>query len=154
MAEDGDDSDDDEEDEGGAGAEGRAASAGDKPASPPSASSSTSPLPERALVAAMRASAIILEHCSNKHLFSSYDRLSTALSAGDHPAVVDAALACLAAFVRKTHSSAVRWHGAAPLNSRLLALAMAASGEGRAPCSLAELSSRARRKVVLFGAHR
>jgi len=128
VAEDGDDSDDDD-----------AAGEGGDGSKPPLLSSP--PLPERALVAAMRASAIVLEHCSNKHLFSSYDRLSTALAAGDSPAVVDAALACIAAFVRKTHSSAVRWHGAAPLNSRLLALAMAAGGEGRAPCSLTDLVS-------------
>ena len=114
VAEDGDDSDDDDEEQGG-----NEVDVDEKKKNKLSSSSSSSvPLPERALVAGMRASAIILEHCSNKHLFSSYDRLSTALAAGDSPAVVDAALACIAAFVRKTHSSAVRWHGAAPLATK------------------------------------
>lgn len=41
---------------------------------------------------------------------------------------MEAALAALAAFIRKTHTSAVRWHGAAGLNARLLALARAWCG--------------------------
>ena len=46
---------------------------------------------------------------------------------------MDAALAALVAFIRKTHTSSVRWHGAAPLNGRLASLARAAAGRGAPP---------------------
>ena len=50
---------------------------------------------------------------------------------------MEGALAALAAFIRKTHTSAVRWHGAAGLNARLLSLARAWCGRA-AGLSLAE----------------
>lgn len=105
------------------------------------------PFPSSTVVAVLRVTATILENCSNKHLYHSYDvrphaptclRLArlpsftdvscvrgqhlTSLLAAPDPDVVAATLQALVAFVRKTHVSSVRWHGNAGLNDRLLAL--------------------------------
>ncbi|GIL92299.1 hypothetical protein Vretimale_18444 [Volvox reticuliferus] len=79
------------------------------------------PFPVETCLAVLRTTAIILEHCSNKHLYQSYDRVA-ALLVLEHDEVVCAALRTLEAFVRKTHSASVRWQGIRELNSRLSAM--------------------------------
>lgn len=53
----------------------------------------------------------------------------TALLASNEPEVLMAALQTLTIFVRKTHSSGVRWHGDQVLNSRLLSMAQGWGGK-------------------------
>ncbi|KAK9830284.1 hypothetical protein WJX72_010812 [[Myrmecia] bisecta] len=84
--------------------------------------------PSRNVIAILRVSSSILENCSNKHLFQSYEHLTSLLAAPD-PEVVTATLQTLVAFVRKTHASSVRWHGLTELNSRLLCLAQGWGGK-------------------------
>ncbi|KAK9821448.1 hypothetical protein WJX81_000342 [Elliptochloris bilobata] len=86
------------------------------------------PFPSSTVVAVLRVTATILENCSNKHLYHSYDHLTSLLAAPD-PDVVAATLQALVAFVRKTHVSSVRWHGNAGLNDRLLALSQGWGGK-------------------------
>ncbi len=58
------------------------------------------------------------------------------LLAADDAQIVVATLRALVVFVRKTHSSGVRWHGDPNLNSRLLAMAQGwgSTEEVRAGC--------------------
>ncbi|XP_019051618.1 PREDICTED: E3 ubiquitin-protein ligase UPL1-like isoform X2 [Nelumbo nucifera] len=59
------------------------------------------PFPRDAVLQVLRVIRIILENCTNKHFYSSYEHLSTLLSSTDAD-VVEASLQTLAAFLKKT----------------------------------------------------
>ncbi|KAI3425184.1 hypothetical protein D9Q98_008953 [Chlorella vulgaris] len=80
------------------------------------------PFPSAAVLSILRVTALILEGCSNKHLYSSYEYLSLLLAAPDADVVL-ATLHALAAFVRKSMSPSTRWSGSEGLNARLMVLA-------------------------------
>ncbi|KAL4856977.1 E3 ubiquitin-protein ligase UPL1 [Chlorella vulgaris] len=80
------------------------------------------PFPRAAVLSILRVTALILEGCSNKHLYSSYEYLSLLLAAPDADVVL-ATLHALAAFVRKSMSPSTRWNGSEDLNARLMVLA-------------------------------
>lgn len=67
------------------------------------------------------------------------------LMACSERSVVTATLLALVAFVRKTHSSSVRWHGYPELNARLLSLAQGWGGKE-------QVSDRAKRLMHGFEA--
>ncbi|XP_043690385.1 E3 ubiquitin-protein ligase UPL1-like isoform X2 [Telopea speciosissima] len=59
------------------------------------------PFPREAVLQILRVIRIILENCTNKHFYSSYEHLSSLLGSTD-PDVVEASLQTLAAFLKKT----------------------------------------------------
>nr|DAD23683.1 TPA_asm: hypothetical protein HUJ06_025146 [Nelumbo nucifera] len=59
------------------------------------------PFPREAVLQVLRVIRIILENCTNKHFYSSYEHLSTLLASTDAD-VVEASLQTLAAFLKKT----------------------------------------------------
>ncbi|CAD7704534.1 unnamed protein product, partial [Ostreobium quekettii] len=79
------------------------------------------PFPTANTLALLKVTARILENCTNKHLYQSYEHLTALLAAPDKEVVVGA-LAALVAFLRKTHHSSVRFHGHPQLNARLFDL--------------------------------
>jgi E3 ubiquitin-protein ligase HUWE1 len=103
---------------------------------PAAAAAEDPPFPAAALLQILRVTALILEGCSNKHLYNSYEYLSLLLAAPDS-AVVLAALQTLAACVRKSSAPTARWAGAEDLNARLLVLAGGWGGGDDAPDLLA-----------------
>lgn len=59
------------------------------------------PFPREAVLQILRVTRIILENCSNKHLYSSYDQHLSSLLASTDADVVEASLQTLAAFLKK-----------------------------------------------------
>ncbi|XP_044474315.1 E3 ubiquitin-protein ligase UPL1-like isoform X2 [Mangifera indica] len=84
------------------------------------------PFPREAVLQILRVIRIILENCTNKHFYSSYEHLSSLLASTDAD-VVEACLQTLAAFLKKTIGKySIR---DASLNSRLFALAQGWGGK-------------------------
>lgn len=81
---------------------------------------SDQPFPKEAVLQILRVTRIILENCTNKHFFSSYEHLSSLLASADAD-VVESSLKTLATFVKKTVGKyTIR---DASLSSRLFAFA-------------------------------
>ncbi|DBB00800.1 TPA: hypothetical protein ACH3X1_000730 [Trebouxia sp. C0004] len=85
-------------------------------------------LASRTLIAVLKVTGSILENCSNKHLYSSCEHLTTLLAASDQ-GVVTATLQAFVALVRKTHIASIRYPGGPEQNARLLALAQGWGGK-------------------------
>ncbi|XP_059440839.1 E3 ubiquitin-protein ligase UPL1 isoform X2 [Corylus avellana] len=84
------------------------------------------PFPREAIIQILRVIRIILENCTNKHFYSSYEHLSLLLASTD-PDVIEACLQTLAAFLKKTIGKySIR---DASLNSKLFALAQGWGGK-------------------------
>ncbi|KAL5548638.1 hypothetical protein UlMin_003869 [Ulmus minor] len=84
------------------------------------------PFPREAVLQILRVIRIILENCTNKHFYSSYEHLSSLLACTDAD-VVEACLQTLAAFLKKTIGKySIR---DATLNSKLYALAQGWGGK-------------------------
>ncbi|KAF8414274.1 hypothetical protein HHK36_002275 [Tetracentron sinense] len=77
------------------------------------------PFPREAVLQILRVIRIILENCTNKHFYSSYEQHLSSLLASTDADVVEASLQTLAAFLKKTiGKTSIR---DASLNSKLLA---------------------------------
>ncbi|KAK4575710.1 hypothetical protein RGQ29_026607 [Quercus rubra] len=84
------------------------------------------PFPREAVIQILRVIRIILENCTNKHFYSSYEHLSLLLASTD-PDVIEACLQTLAAFLKKTIGKySIR---DTSLNSKLFALAQGWGGK-------------------------
>ncbi|XP_022716730.1 E3 ubiquitin-protein ligase UPL1-like isoform X2 [Durio zibethinus] len=84
------------------------------------------PFPREAILQILRVIRIVLENCTNKHFYSSYEHLSSLLASTDAD-VVEACLQTLAAFFNKTSGKySIR---DASLNSKLFALAQGWGGK-------------------------
>ncbi|XP_068337981.1 E3 ubiquitin-protein ligase UPL1-like isoform X2 [Pyrus communis] len=84
------------------------------------------PFPREAVLQVLRVIRIILENCTNKHFYSSYEHLSSLLACTDAD-VVEGCLQTLAAFLKKTVGKySIR---DAALNSKLFALAQGWGGK-------------------------
>ncbi|KAK6934616.1 HUWE1/Rev1, ubiquitin binding region [Dillenia turbinata] len=95
------------------------------------------PFPQSAVLQILHVIRIILENCTNKHFYSSYEHLSSLLASTDAD-VVKASLQTLAAFFKKTVGKyTIR---DASLNSKLLAIAQGWGGKeeglGLIPCAI------------------
>ncbi|XP_006474874.1 E3 ubiquitin-protein ligase UPL1 isoform X2 [Citrus sinensis] len=84
------------------------------------------PFPREAVLQILRVIRIILENCTNKHFYSSYEHLSALLASTD-PDVVEACLQTLAAFLKKTIGKYTIRDSS--LNSKLFALAQGWGGK-------------------------
>ncbi|XWS11367.1 hypothetical protein CRYUN_Cryun38cG0078100 [Craigia yunnanensis] len=85
------------------------------------------PFPREAVLQILRVIRIILENCTNKHFYSSYERHLSSLLASTDADVVEACLQTLAAFLKKTIGKySIR---DASLNSKLFALAQGWGGK-------------------------
>nr|XP_011461878.1 PREDICTED: E3 ubiquitin-protein ligase UPL1 isoform X1 [Fragaria vesca subsp. vesca] len=85
------------------------------------------PFPREALLQVLRVIRIILENCTNKHFYSSYEQHLSSLLACTDADVVEACLQTLAAFLKKTVGKySIR---DASLNSKLFALAQGWGGK-------------------------
>ncbi|KAL2343611.1 hypothetical protein Fmac_004896 [Flemingia macrophylla] len=83
--------------------------------------------PREAVLQILRAIRIILDNCTNKHFYSSYEQHLSALLASTDPDVVEASLDTLATFLKKTVGKySIR---DASLNSKLYALAQGWGGK-------------------------
>ncbi|XP_027346077.1 E3 ubiquitin-protein ligase UPL1-like isoform X2 [Abrus precatorius] len=84
------------------------------------------PFPREAVLQILRVIRIILDNCTNKHFYSSYEHLSALLASTD-PDVVEATLDTLATFLKKTVGKySIR---DTSLNSKLYALAQGWGGK-------------------------
>eukprot|EP00200_Dunaliella_tertiolecta_P012804 CAMPEP_0202388378 /NCGR_PEP_ID=MMETSP1127-20130417/77152_1 /ASSEMBLY_ACC=CAM_ASM_000462 /TAXON_ID=3047 /ORGANISM="Dunaliella tertiolecta, Strain CCMP1320" /LENGTH=397 /DNA_ID=CAMNT_0048989769 /DNA_START=78 /DNA_END=1268 /DNA_ORIENTATION=- len=86
------------------------------------------PFPVENCLQVLRVTSILLENCSNKHVYASYEHLGSLLAA-PHAEVVAAALQSLLSFLKKTHHAHIRWHGYKDLNTRLNVLAQGWGGK-------------------------
>ncbi|KAK9005222.1 hypothetical protein V6N11_042666 [Hibiscus sabdariffa] len=85
------------------------------------------PFPREAVLQILRVIRIVLENCTNKHFYSSYEQYLSALLASTDADVVEACLQTLAAFLKKTIGKySVR---DASLSSKLFALAQGWGGK-------------------------
>ncbi|XP_061367762.1 E3 ubiquitin-protein ligase UPL1-like [Gastrolobium bilobum] len=85
------------------------------------------PFPTEAVLQILRVIRIILDNCTNKHFYSSYEQHLSALLASTDPDVVEASLDTLATFLKKTVGKySIR---DASLNSKLYALAQGWGGK-------------------------
>ncbi|KAJ1430487.1 Ubiquitin-associated domain [Sesbania bispinosa] len=85
------------------------------------------PFPREAVLQILRVIRIILDNCTNKHFYSSYEQHLSALLASTDPDVVEASLDTLATFLKKTVGKySIR---DASLNSKLYALAQGWGGK-------------------------
>lgn len=85
------------------------------------------PFPREAVIQILRVIRIILENCTNKHFYSSYEQHLSLLLASTDPDVIEACLQTLAAFLKKTIGKySIR---DASLNSKLFALAQGWGGK-------------------------
>lgn len=85
------------------------------------------PFPREAVLQILRVIRIILDNCTNKHFYSSYEQHLSALLASTDPDVVEASLDTLATFLKKTIGKySIR---DASLNSKLYALAQGWGGK-------------------------
>ncbi|PQQ11626.1 E3 ubiquitin-protein ligase UPL1 [Prunus yedoensis var. nudiflora] len=85
------------------------------------------PFPREAVLQVLRVIRIILENCTNKHFYSSYEQHLSSLLACTDADVVEACLQTLAAFLKKTVGKySIR---DAALNSKLFALAQGWGGK-------------------------
>ncbi|XP_057417405.1 E3 ubiquitin-protein ligase UPL1-like isoform X2 [Lotus japonicus] len=85
------------------------------------------PFPREAVLQILRVIKIILDNCTNKHFYSSYEQHLSALLASTDPDVVEASLDTLATFLKKTVGKySIR---DASLNSKLYALAQGWGGK-------------------------
>ncbi|TXG67972.1 hypothetical protein EZV62_009247 [Acer yangbiense] len=85
------------------------------------------PFPREAVLQILRVIRIILENCTNKHFYSSYEQHLSSLLASTDADVVEACLETLAAFLKKTIGKySIR---DASLNSKLFALAQGWGGK-------------------------
>ncbi|XP_009793112.1 E3 ubiquitin-protein ligase UPL1 [Nicotiana sylvestris] len=98
--------------------------------------------PREAVLQVLRVIRIILENCTNKHFYSSYEHHLSALLASTDADVVEACLQTLAAFLKKTIGKYVIRD--ASLNSKLFALAQGWGGKeeglGLIACALKDRS--------------
>ncbi|KAH0671499.1 hypothetical protein KY290_026845 [Solanum tuberosum] len=98
--------------------------------------------PREAVLQVLRVIRIILENCTNKHFYSSYEHHLSALLASTDADVVEACLQTLAAFLKKTIGKYVIRD--ASLNSKLFALAQGWGGKeeglGLIACALQDSS--------------
>lgn len=85
------------------------------------ASETDPPFPTQSTLAVLNVTTMILENCTNKHLYQSYEHLTDLLAAPDSDVLICTLLA-LVAFLKKTHHSSVRFHGYPALNTRLFDL--------------------------------
>ncbi|KAK2437714.1 E3 ubiquitin-protein ligase UPL1 [Trifolium repens] len=85
------------------------------------------PFPREAVLQILRVIRIILDNCTNKHFYSSYEQHLSSLLSSTDPDVVEATLDTLAAFLKKTIGKySIR---DASLNSKLFALAQGWGGK-------------------------
>ncbi|OMP04235.1 hypothetical protein COLO4_09844 [Corchorus olitorius] len=85
------------------------------------------PFPREAVLQILRVIRIVLENCTNKHFYSSYEQHLSSLLASTDADVVEACLQTLAAFLKKTIGKySIR---DASLNSKLFALAQGWGGK-------------------------
>ncbi|KAL1366395.1 hypothetical protein HN51_014224 [Arachis hypogaea] len=85
------------------------------------------PFPREAVLQILRVIRIILDNCTNKHFYSSYEQHLSALLASTDPDVVEASLDTLAAFLKKTVGKySIR---DASFNSKLYSLAQGWGGK-------------------------
>ncbi|KAG6685953.1 hypothetical protein I3842_12G137700 [Carya illinoinensis] len=85
------------------------------------------PFPREAIIQILRVIRIVLENCTNKHFYSSYEQHLSLLLASTDTDVVEACLQTLAAFLKKTIGKySIR---DASLNSKLFALAQGWGGK-------------------------
>ncbi|XP_007020477.2 PREDICTED: E3 ubiquitin-protein ligase UPL1 [Theobroma cacao] len=96
------------------------------------------PFPREAVLQILRVIRIVLENCTNKHFYSSYEQHLSSLLASTDADVVEACLQTLAAFLKKTIGKySIR---DASLNSKLFALAQGWGGKeeglGLIACSI------------------
>ncbi|KAM3302623.1 E3 ubiquitin-protein ligase UPL1 [Capsicum chacoense] len=103
---------------------------------------SEAPFPREAVLQVLRVIRIILENCTNKHFYSSYEHHLSALLASTDADVVEACLQTLAAFLKKTIGKYVIRDSS--LNSKLFALAQGWGGKeeglGLIACALQDSS--------------
>eukprot|EP00210_Caulerpa_lentillifera_P005107 g4879.t1 len=85
------------------------------------ASETDPPFPTQSTLAVLNVTTMILENCTNKHLYQSYEYLTDLLAAPDSEVLI-CTLQALVAFLKKTHHSSVRFHGYPALNTRLFDL--------------------------------
>ncbi|KZV53708.1 hypothetical protein F511_38118 [Dorcoceras hygrometricum] len=85
------------------------------------------PFPREAVLHILRVIRIILENCTNKHLYSSYEHHLSSLLSSTDPDVVEASLQTLAAFLKKSNAKYILRD--ASLRSRLFALAQGWGGK-------------------------
>ncbi|XP_031120155.1 E3 ubiquitin-protein ligase UPL1-like [Ipomoea triloba] len=101
-----------------------------------------SPFPREAVLQVLRVIRIILENCTNKHFYSSYEHHLSALLASTDADVVEACLQTLAAFLKKTIGKYILRD--ALLKSKLFALAQGWGGKedglGLVTCALQSCS--------------
>ncbi|KAI5385562.1 E3 ubiquitin-protein ligase UPL1 isoform X2 [Lathyrus oleraceus] len=85
------------------------------------------PFPKEAVLQILRVIRIILDNCTNKHFYSSYEQHLSSLLASTDPDVVEATLDTFATFLKKTVAKySIR---DASLNSKLFALAQGWGGK-------------------------
>ncbi|KAG4398664.1 hypothetical protein GLYMA_08G087600v4 [Glycine max] len=85
------------------------------------------PFPRESVLQILRVIRIILDNCTNKHFYSSYEQHLSALLASTDPDVVEASLETLATFLKKTVGKySIR---ETSLNSKLYALAQGWGGK-------------------------
>eukprot|EP00252_Welwitschia_mirabilis_P007759 TRINITY_DN1943_c0_g1_i1.p1 TRINITY_DN1943_c0_g1~~TRINITY_DN1943_c0_g1_i1.p1 ORF type:complete len:3671 (+),score=717.88 TRINITY_DN1943_c0_g1_i1:355-11367(+) len=84
------------------------------------------PFPRESVLQIIRVSRIILENCTNKYMYTSYDHLSILLASSDTDVVLSS-LSTLAAFVKKPMAKCLFRDGT--LNARLFALSQGWGGK-------------------------
>ncbi|KAL0353502.1 UNVERIFIED_CONTAM: E3 ubiquitin-protein ligase UPL1 [Sesamum angustifolium] len=85
------------------------------------------PFPRDAVLQILRVIRVILENCTNKHFYSSYEHHLSSLLASTYPDVVEACLQTLAAFLKKSIGKYIIRD--ASLNSRLFSFAQGWGGK-------------------------
>ncbi|KAH6778608.1 LOW protein: E3 ubiquitin ligase-like protein [Perilla frutescens var. frutescens] len=100
------------------------------------------PFPWDAVLQILRVIRVILENCTNKHFYSSYEHHLSSLLASTDADVVEACLQTLAAFLKKSIGKYIIRD--ASLNSRLFSFAQGWGGKeeglGLIPCALQNIS--------------
>eukprot|EP00976_Prorocentrum_cordatum_P001904 38174-Prorocentrum_minimum.AAC.3 len=88
------------------------------------------PFPRETCLEILRVTRIVLDNCSNKHLYNSVEHLASLLAAQDAE-VVNTTLQTLIVFVRKSPPSlrGIRWQAEPTLNPRLFALSQGPGGK-------------------------
>ncbi|KAL8209796.1 hypothetical protein R6Q57_006528 [Mikania cordata] len=100
------------------------------------------PFPKEAILQILRVVRIILDNCTNKHFYSSYEHHLSSLLASTNADVVEACLQALSSFLRKSTGKHIIRD--ASLNSKLFAFAQGWGGKdeglGLVACALEDVS--------------